>query len=147
MSSAAARERWRANRTRFVREFCTTYGFKLESLNHGYQLRIEDVLDVYPTNGKWHWLLTGERGDWDSVDDLKGELLRLLPRQEVEVPPIKWPPEANGDMLLRTDGYVKPRPSEHFREGYKGTLYGIKTLNYPRWYHRLWHWIRRQPSE
>ncbi len=47
------------------------------------------------------------------------------------------------------DIFVKPEdtyklPDPHFREGYVGTLWGIKTLNYPHWYHRLWHKIWRK---
>lgn len=78
MSSPAARERWRNKRTDIVTKFCADNNFRLEFLNQGYQLRIEDCFDVYPTNGRWHWLPTGERGEWDTEKDLRLTMLDFL---------------------------------------------------------------------
>jgi len=50
MSSPAAREHWRNKRTAMIEYFCASNGFKLDALNEGYQLRIEDSFDFYPTN-------------------------------------------------------------------------------------------------
>lgn len=78
MSSSAARENWRTKRTAMIERFCASNGFKLDALNSGYQLRIEDSFDFYPTNGRWHFLPTGERGDWHTELDLKLVMLEML---------------------------------------------------------------------
>jgi hypothetical protein len=70
MSSSEARERWRIKRTNIVIEYCQINNLTLETLNKGYQFRIQNALDVYPTNGRYHILSTNERGDWDTIDDL-----------------------------------------------------------------------------
>jgi len=75
----ARRQAWK--RDNFVRRapqivrFCRKYGFDLQDFNNGYQLRIEGVLDVYPVRGRWHWIPTGERGDFDTPQDLRKVLL------------------------------------------------------------------------
>lgn len=79
MSSPAAREYYRKKRTEMVEKFCRKADFVLVPLNSGYQLRIENVLDVYPVNGRWCWLPTGERGDWNSINDLRDIMLKHLP--------------------------------------------------------------------
>lgn len=79
MSSPAARERYFYRRTNAIEKFCNQYGFSFVKLNRGYQVRIENVVDVYPVNGKWHWLQSGERGEWDNGNDLRRLLLDKLP--------------------------------------------------------------------
>jgi hypothetical protein len=64
MSSSQARAEWRERRTEIVAKFCSENGLKIEWLNDNYQLRIDGVLDIYPTNGRYHIIKTGERGDW-----------------------------------------------------------------------------------
>ena len=103
MSSSAARQHWREKRTEIVEQFCRHNSFKLEYLNQGYQLRIEGVMDVYPTNGRWCWLPTGERGGWHNDRDLRRLLIEKL---DWELKPKK--PEDG--IALRADGYIKPRP-------------------------------------
>lgn len=75
-----------ANNGAAVQKFCLDYGFEMESLNNGYQLRIEGVIDVYPVRKKWHWLATGERGEWSDVEELRKVMLDRLPIPEAEVP-------------------------------------------------------------
>lgn len=54
-----------------IKSFCEDAGFKYEFI-HGYEwhIRIENVIDVFPTNKKWHWLPTGARGTYDDYEDL-----------------------------------------------------------------------------
>lgn len=87
MSSPAAREFYRKKRTDIVLKFCKRNDFVLVPLNSGYQLRIENVLDVYPVNGRWCWLPTGERGDWNSYNDLRDIMLKQLPAQRPQFAP------------------------------------------------------------
>ena len=53
-----------------IQRFCAEKGLKLESLNNGYQLRVNGVIDLYPVRKKWHYLATGQRGEWDDLNDL-----------------------------------------------------------------------------
>jgi len=39
-----------------------------------YQYRIDGVLDIYPSNSKWHLLPTGERGQFRNISKIR-ELL------------------------------------------------------------------------
>lgn len=52
---------------------------KLLALNHrgvhvlrvtDYQFRVNEILDIYPTNKKYHVLETGERGEYQDIYDL-----------------------------------------------------------------------------
>lgn len=79
MSSSAARQHWRETRTKLVIDFCKKYDMSLVPLNNGYQLRIENLVDIYPTNGRWCILQSGERGDWHTYRDLRGIMLKALP--------------------------------------------------------------------
>lgn len=79
MSSQAARERYFYKRTNSIEKFCNQYGFSFVKLNNGYQVRIENVVDVYPVNGRFHWLQSGERGEWDNSNDLRRLFLDKLP--------------------------------------------------------------------
>lgn len=36
-----------------------------------YQYRIDDTLDIYPSNRKWHLLKTGERGQFRNIEQIK----------------------------------------------------------------------------
>jgi hypothetical protein len=52
---------------------------EVRDLNQGYQLRIDGLLDIYPTHRRYHILRTGERGEfgkWTAVEDIE----RLLQR-------------------------------------------------------------------
>lgn len=125
MSSPAARERWRNKRTAMVEHFCRANNFKLERLNQGYQLRIEDSFDFYPTNGKWHFLPTGERGDWHTELDLKLVILEMLkPELGVAREPLVYIDEASN---ISEQDYRK-----------------LKRIMHPHWLKRLYRWLRRR---
>lgn len=134
MSSAAARERWRHKRTQYVLNFCTIHEFKLERLNEGYQLRIEGVMDVYPTNGRWHFLPTGERGDWHTENDLKLVTLEMLDKVAPKTYDItKGEQPIHGVELTGVN---------------KVTVYPVDTQPItsfkPRWYQgKIWHYLNR----
>jgi len=42
-------------------------GFNVRNMNRAMQFRINDILDIYPTNRRWHNLETGERGGYETV--------------------------------------------------------------------------------
>lgn len=93
MSSAQRRYYDLQRRTKLVEQFCGTYGFELVRLNNGYQLRIEGVLDAYPVNGWWHWLPDGERGAWNTVENLREVMLCKLPTERKGDPTKGMPKE------------------------------------------------------
>jgi hypothetical protein len=78
-----SRGQWRyaalEHNTLEIEQFCRKYKFELTRLNNGYQLRIEDTLDVYPVRQRWHWLPDGTRGHWRDTNDLRRILLAKLP--------------------------------------------------------------------
>lgn len=72
MSRNGARNaRLRAEHLPTIKDFCADHDLEYEFVN-GYEwhVRIEKVIDVYPTRNKWHWLPTGERGQFKDYDDL-----------------------------------------------------------------------------
>lgn len=70
MSSSYIRhERFLKNSNR-IKNFCERYDLQYELLNSGYQIRIENTLDVYPVNQKWHEIKTNKRGEWSDVSEL-----------------------------------------------------------------------------
>lgn len=86
MSSSAARNNQLHYNTAVVMSFCRQYKLDVSPLNNGYQLRIENVLDIYPVNGRWHWLPTGERGGWNNLKELRQIMLDRL--TEIVVPQV-----------------------------------------------------------
>lgn len=54
-----------------IKDFCEDLGLAYEFV-HGFEwhIRIEKVLDVFPTRNRWHWLPTGERGQFNDYDEL-----------------------------------------------------------------------------
>lgn len=84
MSSAAKRAYSKNIHTLEVERFCSANNFTLTILNNGFQLRIEDMIDIYPVNRKWHWLLSGERGTWQDVDDLRKIMLKRIPKPPMQ---------------------------------------------------------------
>lgn len=79
MSSPYVREAWRHKRTLIVEVFCRKMDFTINPLNQGYQLRVENLVDFYPVNGRYCILQTGERGDWENWRDLRRIMLKALP--------------------------------------------------------------------
>jgi hypothetical protein len=64
--------------TRLIRAFCDEFEIDLVELNDGYQLRLEDMIDLYPVRARWHNIKTGERGDWNGYKDLRRVMLAAL---------------------------------------------------------------------
>lgn len=88
--------------TRKIREFCKKYGMDLVELNNGYQMRIEDLVDLYPVRGRWHNIKTGERGDWFGEEDLRKLMLFAIPEMkvvEVKDGEMSWP-KTDGEMII-----------------------------------------------
>lgn len=54
-----------------IQSFCEDAGLEYEFI-YGFKwhIRIEKVLDVFPTHNKWHWLPTGERGRFSDYEEL-----------------------------------------------------------------------------
>lgn len=72
MSNKGARNAYhRAQNLPTIKEFCEDNDLKFEFI-HGFEwhVRIEKVMDVFPTRKRWHWLKTGERGSYTDYDDL-----------------------------------------------------------------------------
>jgi hypothetical protein len=54
-----------------IKEFCKDHDLKYKFVNgFEWHIRIEDVLDVFPTRNRWHWLETDERGSFEDYDEL-----------------------------------------------------------------------------
>lgn len=94
-----------------IKEWCEQQGMKYEYLNNGYQIRIEDVIDVYPVRLKWHWLSTGERGQLNYLEELATVMLQRIPETKVVevvdevafIPPeqlekVELPPQEDGKI-------------------------------------------------
>lgn len=71
-----AREHWRDIRVEDLKQAAEELGLTLVRKT-AYQYRIGDVIDVYPTNGKWHDLKTQRRGEYHTINGLKSVLSRL----------------------------------------------------------------------
>ena len=78
MSSSAKREMYRRSRTHTLELFCSDFEMTMDTLNRGYQLRVENLVDFYPVKGRYCILKTGERGDWDTAQDLRRVMLKAL---------------------------------------------------------------------
>jgi hypothetical protein len=105
----AVKQRYREARTRMITEFCKKYKFQLVSKNQDFQFRIEDVLDVYPTNGRWCWLPTKEWGDFDGEDDLHDVLMSHLEDYKLAE---DYDPETKKEQLNALDQSALLRPVE-----------------------------------
>lgn len=64
--------------TRLIEAFCEENGIDMVKLNDGYQIRLEDLVDLYPVRARWHNIKTGERGDWTGYKDLRRVMLMAL---------------------------------------------------------------------
>lgn len=68
---SAHHARLRAEHLPTIKEFCEDAGLKYEFI-HGYEwhIRIECVLDVFPTSNRYHWIKTGGRGSFRDYEEL-----------------------------------------------------------------------------
>lgn len=74
--SKSTRQQLLRDNTALIEQLCARRGLDIESLNHGYQLRINGVMDLYPIGQRFHDLTTGARGGWGSPSGLR-RLLQL----------------------------------------------------------------------
>lgn len=70
MSKQAWRYQAFADNTRLIEAFCKENHLTIQYLNNGYQLRINGVIDLYPVRMKYHYLKTGQRGEFESIEDI-----------------------------------------------------------------------------
>ena len=70
---------------RAIVAFCEEFNIDSVEYNDGYQIRLEEVLDLYPVRGRWHNIKTGERGDWSGYKDLRRVMVEAL---DVLTPPV-----------------------------------------------------------
>lgn len=75
--------------TKAVEKFCENHNLNIEYLNRGYQLRINGVIDIYPVRKKWHYLKTGERGEFGNIEDMDLSIFEenTVVRQTTKLPP------------------------------------------------------------
>lgn len=99
MSSSQARQKWRDKRTAVVEDWARENYLMLEYLNDGYQLRIQSILDIYPTSGRWHILKTGDRGDWNTSK----ALLNSIYTRAFKDSGLEYPEHANNDFSVNFD--------------------------------------------
>lgn len=134
MPNSATRHKWFVLNSKIVKAFCEHHDLKYQVLNSGYQIRIEELVDIYPVRRRWHNIRTGERGEWEGEEDLrKIMLLAIPPVQVVEVD--------NGELTYpETDGVISPfgDPKEVDVAEQTLTLGGDPRMWYkkPKW----WQW-------
>lgn len=83
MANSEARKRRFEQNSAEVKQFADKHNLNIRELNHGYQLRIGGVIDIYPTNKRWHYLVTGERGGYTSITDIDLQIFRSDLRNEL----------------------------------------------------------------
>jgi hypothetical protein len=61
----------RAEHTPTIKAFCDDLGLKYEFI-HGFEwhIRIENIMDVFPTRNRYHLLKTDERGGFSDYEEL-----------------------------------------------------------------------------
>jgi hypothetical protein len=92
MSRGAWRYAALEHNSKAVIAFCNKFKFDYEEKNGLYQIRIDGLIDVYPVRQKWHWLKTGERGEWNNINELKRVMIDRLPDAGPDVPPAPTKP-------------------------------------------------------
>ncbi len=79
MSNRSARNRWLREKNKpEVLAFCKDMGFSYRWMNGDWQLRIENVIDVYPTRKRFCWLPSGEWGRYTDYEDLGKIMIERL---------------------------------------------------------------------
>lgn len=93
MSGKATRQYNLQRGTDKVERFCKRAEFQIVPLNNGYQLRVENLVDFYPVNNRYCILQSGERGEWQSMNDIRDIMLSAIPAPEprkVVIPTAKF---------------------------------------------------------
>ena len=70
MASKIVRSERFIQNTKEVTDFAKKHGLQVKPFNNGYQLRLGGVIDIYPVNKRWHYLSTGQRGDYTNISEL-----------------------------------------------------------------------------
>lgn len=73
MSSRGARNAYlRQKHIMIIQDFCDRSGLEWHYV-HGYEwhIRIDNVLDVFPTRKRWHCLITDHRGSFSDYEELQ----------------------------------------------------------------------------
>lgn len=76
-SKIVKRQNYLKNHT-IIAEFCDKNNIEYVTYNNGFQVRLEDILDLYPVSGRWHKLSNGQRGDWEDEEDLRKIMLEAM---------------------------------------------------------------------
>lgn len=69
MPSKQARAHWREKRTEDLAKFANDTGSEVRWFTQ-YQARIDGLVDIYPTNGRFHVLSSGFWGSYHTIKDL-----------------------------------------------------------------------------
>jgi hypothetical protein len=77
--SKAWQLRNRAKASGMVEGFCEQNKINFNYLSP-YHIRIEGVLDIYPTSFRYHLIRLNERGDWKNIDDLRQLVIKTISR-------------------------------------------------------------------
>lgn len=56
-------------------------GLEVKDLNNGYQVRINGILDIFPTNMLYHDIKKNERGDYRNMIEFIKTFFNLTPRE------------------------------------------------------------------
>jgi len=128
--------------TRLIEAFCDENKIKFEKLNNGYQIRLEEMIDLYPVRGRWHNLKTGERGDWMGYKDLRRVMLAALEM-------ISTRPGIHGVSIVEVDNGVLNYPDtdgETTIEVKPEDTYPITKLTPEMFYKkpRWWQWRKKR---
>jgi hypothetical protein len=118
--------------SKLVKQFCDKYGFQMTLLNHGYQIRIEEIFDVYPVRQRWHFLVDGTRGTWTNIPDLRRVMLRKLESLEFrgEIGKVEVV-EVDDEAKEYVPATFKPRPYQ------QEALEGLQTRELLYWPRRM----------
>lgn len=139
--SRAWMERNLRENTEIIEEFCAKHNLSLKYLNNGYQLRVNDVIDLYPVRQKWHYIKTGQRGTWEDINDLDLGIFYTYrtPEREYVMPPMVDPKTGKRKIDVRGfDSGLNLEPPEIDSFRLKAETGRVEThWFYRKWWHRL----------
>lgn len=69
MTSKTAKAKWRETRTGYIKTFIDDIGYSIHWFSP-YHCRVDNMLDLWPTNGRYQILDKGGYGDWHTLEDL-----------------------------------------------------------------------------
>jgi hypothetical protein len=77
LHGSPAKEFWREERTKAIENTCEHFGLTLRYITP-YQIQVDGRLDLFPTNGRYHFLPADRRGAFHTDSDLYGIIVKLL---------------------------------------------------------------------